>query len=82
MSSPRIATEHVTFVLLYCSVAGICNVDVLPVVLAVISGLFNSGNVDPFISQKGRPVLTLQVKVAVDPNVALTDVGVMTKAGI
>lgn len=51
MSSPRMAIEQLTNVLLYCCIAGICKVDVLPVVLAVISGLFNSGNVDPFICQ-------------------------------
>ena len=28
------------------------------------------------------PALALQLKVAVDPNVALIDVGVLTKAGI
>ena len=50
--------------------------------LTVISVLFSSCNVDPLIIQIIEPLLALQVKVAVDPNVALTDVGVMTKAGI
>ena len=76
------ATEQVTFVLLYCSVAGICKTDNLPTVLVVIAVVFNSGNVDPLTFQAIDPVVALQVKLAVDPSVALTDVGVLVKAEI
>lgn len=78
------ATAHVTFVLLYSSLAEICKVDVLLERLALISdsGLFKSGKVDPLTTQIIPPVLTLQLKVAVDPRVALTDVGMMVIAEI
>jgi len=42
----------------------------------------SSGNVEPLTTQNIPPVLTLQLKVAVDPNVALTDVGVLVKSEI
>ena len=76
------ATAHVTSVLLYSSVAGICKVDVPPAMLAVISLVFSSVNSDPLTIQAITPVLVLQVKVAVDPSVAMTDVGVMMIAAI
>jgi len=41
-----------------------------------------SGNVESLTTQNIPPVLTLQLKVAVDPNVALTDVGMLVKAEI
>ena len=52
----------------------------LPVPVVLISCVFNS--VDPLTIQTIMPALALQLKVAVDPNVALIDVGVLTKAGI
>ena len=66
--------------LLYSFVAGTCKNTVLPVPVVLISCVFNS--VDPLTIQTIMPALALQLKVAVDPNVALIDVGVLTKAGI
>ena len=80
--TPRIPTEQVTFVLLYSSVARICKEYLLPSSLVVISVVVSSSRVIPLISQPNNPVLILQLKVAVDPSVALTDVGVMMKAEI
>ena len=54
----------------------------VPVGLTVISVLFSSNNVDPLTIQLIEPLLALQVKVAVDPSVALTDVGVMMNSEI
>jgi len=71
-----------TFVLLYTSVAGICKVNIPSALLLVISGMFSSVNVDPLTVQTIEPPLALQVKLAVDPNVALTDVGVLMKARV
>ena len=71
-----------TSVLLYSSVAGICKLNMLPTLLVVISLVFSSVNSDPLTIQAMTPVLALQLKVAVDPSVALTDVGVMIKAEI
>jgi len=76
------ATAHVTSVLLYSSVAGICKLNVLAALLVVVSFVFSSVNSDPSTIQAITPVLALQLKVAVDPSVALTDVGVMMKAEI
>ena len=76
------ATAHVTLVLLYPSVAGMCRKDVLPTWLAVIFGAFRSDNKDPLTIQPITPVVTLQMRVAVDPSVALTDVGVETNAAV
>ena len=75
------ATTHVTFVLLYFSVAGTCKRNVRPTVVVVISGVFSRDNNDPLIIQPITPVVELQWKVAVEPKVALMDVGVLTKAG-
>ena len=71
-----------TLVLLYSSVAGMCRKDVLPTWLAVIFGAISSGNRDPFNIQATTPVVVLQLKVAVDPSVALTDEGVETNAAV
>ena len=74
------ATAHVTFVLLYSSVAGICKTNVFPALLVIISVVLNPVKSDPLTIQTTIPLLALQVKVAVDPSVALTDVGVLMKA--
>ena len=81
-SSPlRKATAHVTFVLLYFSVAGTDRENVRPTCVAVISGAFISDNKESLTIQATVPVVRLQLKVAVDPSVELTDVGVLIKAG-
>ena len=67
------------FASLNSSVARICNV--LPLLLISIFGAFRCVSGDPLIIQTIMPVVALQLKVAVDPSVALTDVGVLTKAG-
>ena len=46
-----------------------------------ISGAFSSDKWESLTSQAGWPVVTLQLKIAVDPSVAMTDVGVLIKAG-
>ena len=56
--------------------------DVLPTWLVEIFGAFRSDNRDPLTSQAITPVVTLQMKVAVDPSVTLTDVGVETNAAV
>ena len=76
----RVISSHTTTVLLYSSVAGTCKKNVLPLPVALISGVSNSVNSDPLSLQSIVPVVALQLKVAVDPSVALTDVGVLTKA--
>ena len=77
-------SSHTTDVLSYSSLARICKKVVLPTLWAVISGVFSCDNSDPFKSHANVPVLAfvLQLKVAVDPQVALTDMGVLTKATI
>ena len=74
-------SSHTTDVLLYSSLAGMCRKLVLPSCWAVIPPA-RSVNSDPLTSQTNVPVvaLLLQLKVAVDPSVALTDVGVLTNA--
>ena len=74
--------EQVTFVLLYFALAGIIRVDMIPAFILFISGVLSSGNVDPLTNQVIEPLLALQVKVAVDPSVVLTDLGVLMKAEI
>ena len=69
-------------VLLYSSVAGTCKENTLPTPLVVISGLFSWDNSNPLNCQVITPAVALQLKVAVDPSVALTDVGVVTNSGI
>ena len=76
------ARTHITLVLLYPSVAGMCRKNVLPTWLAVISAVFSSDKKDPLTFQTTAPVVTLQLKVAVDPSVTLTDVGVETNAAV
>ena len=76
----RVISSHTTTVLLYSSVAGTCKENVFPLLVALISVRFSSVNSDPLSLQSIVPVVALQVKVAVDPSVALTDVGVLTKA--
>ena len=66
-------------VLLYSSVAGTCKENIPPPLLIVISGLFSIDN--PLTSQLRWPAVALQLKVAVDPRVALIDLGVMTNSG-
>ena len=75
-------TSHTTSVLLYSSVAWTCKENVLPTLLIVISCVLSSVNSEPLTLQSIVPVVALQLKVAVDPRVALTDAGVVTKAGI
>ena len=74
-------TSHTTSVLLYSSVARTCKENVLPTLLIVISCVFSSVNSEPLTIQEIVPVVALQLKVAVDPSVVLTDVGVLMKAG-
>ena len=81
-SPPRTARAHCTTVLLYSSVAGTYRKNESPTWLAVISGLDISDNNEPFIIQATTPVVVLQLKVAVHPIVALTDVGVLTNSTI
>ena len=82
MSSPTImATEHTTIVLLHSSVAGICKKNVFRAKVSDISGAFSSDNCDPLTCQVTKPIL-LQLKVAIDPRVTLTDVGVLTNSGM
>ena len=76
------ASIHTTSVLLYSSVAGMCKKRVWPTWLAVIFGVFSSDKSDPLTCQPIKPVVTLHSKEVVDPSVALTDVGVLTKPGI
>ena len=69
---------HTTLVLLLSSVAGMCRNRVRPTLLAVISGVFNSDKKLPLTIQPITPVVALQLKVAVDPSVTLTDEGAET----
>ena len=73
-------TSHTTTVLLYSTVAGTFKNDVLSLELTFMYGVLSSDNGDPLTSQSIVPVVTLQLKVAVDPSVALTDVGMLTNA--
>lgn len=54
----------------------------MPSTLCSISAVVSSGRGILLTSQPNNPSLILQLKVAVDPNVALIDVGVMMKAEI
>ena len=78
----RMISSHTTKVLLNSSLAGMCKERLFPCCWAVIS-LLRSANTDPLTSQAIEiPVaLVLQLKVAVDPSVALTDVGMLIKPG-
>lgn len=75
-------TSHTTNVLLYSSVAGTCKNDRVRFPLVVIFGSFSFVKSDPLTSHASVPEVTLQLKVAVDPSVVFTDVGMLTKAGI
>ena len=75
-------SSHTTTVLLYCSIAGTCRENASPTCLVVISGALSVVNCDPLTVQLIHPVVILQLKRAADPSVALTDVGVLTKAGV
>ena len=76
-------TLHTTSVLLYSSVAGKCKC-LFVLVVHVISDRFSSVKSDPLTSQANLTLLALalQLKVAVDPSLAFTDVRVKTKAEI
>lgn len=75
-------TSHTTIVPLYSNEAGTFKKDVLPLELTVMYGVLSSVNGDPLTSQSITPVVTLQLKVAIDPSVALTDVGMLRNAAI
>ena len=79
-SPPRITSIHVTAELLYSTLAGTCKKNASPTWLAFISDTDSSDNCDPLKTQTIAPVVTLQLKVAVDPSVALIDVGVLTNS--
>ena len=51
----------------------------LPPLLTITFGLFTED--DPLTSQEKWPIVALQLKVAVVPRMALTDVGVPTSPG-
>ena len=68
--------------LLYFSIAGTCKEEVVPPPIALISGVIWCDRCDPLTSQPTDPVVALQLKVAVDPSVAFTDVGVVTNSEI
>ena len=71
-------TSHTTTVLLYFSVAGMCREYVFPLLLVVKFMEFSTVKRNPSTSQPTTPVVALQLKVAVDPSVALTDLGVIS----
>ena len=73
---------HVTLVMLYFSVAGTCKENIVPKLVVVRSCESSSVNSDLLTIQSTMPVVALQLKVAVDPRVALTDVGVLVKPGL
>ena len=76
-------SSHTTDMLLYSSLAGMCKKLVLPFCRAVIPPL-STVHSDPLTSQTNVATLELllQLKVAVDLSVALTDMGLLTKAAI
>ena len=83
LSSPsRKPSTHVTYVVLYVSVARTRKEDVCAPPIVVIFGSFSSDNKDPLTIQPIIPTLALQLKIALEFNVALTDVGVLVKAEI
>ena len=75
-------TSHTTSVLLYFSVAGTCKENIVPMLLVLRSGKFSCVNRNPLTSQPITPVVALQLKVALDPSVVLTGVGVVTNSAI
>ena len=78
----RTVSSHTTDVLLYSSLAWTCKKEVLPTPWVVISGVFSCVNSNPLTSHANVAVgaLVLQLKVAVEFSVALTDVGVLTNS--
>ena len=77
------ARPHLKTVLLFCSVAEMCRKNLSPTWLAVISEVYlSSDKKDPLTIQTTAPVVALQLKVAVDPSVALTDEGGETNAAV
>ena len=76
------ARPHLKTVLLFCSVAGMSRKNFCPSWLAVISGAFSSDQKDPLTIQTTAPVVALQLKIAVDPSVALTDEAVEINAAV
>ena len=82
LEESRMITWHTTTVLLYSSVAGKYKC-VVPLVV-VVSNWFSSLNSNPLTSQTivTLVALILQLKLTIDSRVALTDVGVLTKAEI
>ena len=74
--------EHTTTVLLYLTTAGTVKQNVVRTWEAIISGRFSSDNCVPLTLQLTTPdILTLQLKVALHPSVALTDLGVLVNTG-
>ena len=47
-----------------------------------MSGAFSHVNSDPLSIQTTTPAVTLQLKLAVDPSVVLTAVGVLINSGV
>ena len=76
------ARPHLKTVLLFCSVTEMCRKNFCPTWLAVISEVFSSDKKDPLTIQATAPVVALQLKVTVDPSVALTDEGVETNTAV
>ena len=77
------ASAHLKTVLLFCSVAEMCRKNFCPTWLAVISEVYlSSNNKDPLTIQTTTPVVALQLKIAVDPSVALTDEAVEINAAV
>jgi len=76
--------SHTTDVLLYSFLARMHKKELLPTCRAAISGVFSSVNNELLTSQTtlNLEALVLQLKVALDPSVALTDVGVSTNSAI
>jgi len=76
------ARPHLKTVLLFCSVAGMRRKNVCPTWITATPGAFSSDKKDPLTIQTTVPVVALQLKVAVDPSVALTDEAVETNAAV
>ena len=84
-SVPGITSTHLTTVLLYFSLAGTCKENTLPILIVVISVALMCANSsitsESLTVQPIVPKVALQLNVAIDPCVTLTDVGVLRKAG-
>ena len=70
--------------LLYSSLARTCKKEVLPTCRAAVYGVFSPVNSAPLTNHANDPVgaLVLQLKVAVEFSVALTDVGISANSAI